>query len=188
VAALPDGGFATTHMFPRDAGTLTMLKGLVGLATGWVYEWQPGAGFTQIAGSEGAMPNGIEASPDGETLYIDLYFGDEVRKLARKTGETLATVEIASPDNVLWSPDGSLLVASHNAPWNEMLACGEIEHGACPFHYSIVELDPETLSPRALYENAGPPMGAGTAALRVDDELFIGTFKGDRIVRVPLAR
>jgi hypothetical protein len=47
------------------------------------------------------MPNGIEASADGESLYVDLYLGDEVRKISRKTGATLATVEIASPDNVL---------------------------------------------------------------------------------------
>ena len=110
-----------------------------------------------------------------------------MRKISRKTGERLASVEIASPDNVLWSPDGSLLVASHNAPIRDVLACGEIEHGACPFHYSIVQLDPETLKPRALYENSGPPMGAGTAALRIGDELVIGTFKGDRIVRAKLA-
>ena len=188
VAALPDGGFVTTHMFPRDGGFFTMVKGLLGLSTGWVYEWQPGAGFTQVPGSEGPMPNGIEASPDGEVLYVDLYMGDEVRKLARKSGELLATAQIASPDNVLWSPDGSLLVASHNAPLNELFACGEIEAGACPFYYSILALDPDTLAPRALYENAGPPMGAGTAALRIGDELFVGTFKGDRIVRVPLAK
>jgi hypothetical protein len=187
VAALPDGGFVTTHMFPRDGGLLALLKGLLGLSTGWVLEWHRGAGFTRVPGSDGAMPNGIEASPDGETLYVDLYLGDEVRKLARKSGETLETVEIASPDNILWSPDGSLLVASHNAPLNEMLACGEIEAGSCPFHYSIVQLDPETLKPRALYENAGPPMGAGTAAMRIGDELIVGSFKGDRIVRVTLA-
>ncbi len=188
VAPLPGGGFVTTHMFPHHSGFFTTLKGLVGLSTGWVLEWQPGAGFQRVPGSDGAMPNGIETSPDGETLYVDLYLGNEVRKLARNTGETLASVEIASPDNVLWSPDGSLLVASHNAPLSEMLACGEIERGACPFHYSIVELDPDTLKPRALYENAGPPMGAGTAAMRIGDELLIGSFKGDRIVRVTLPK
>ncbi len=186
VAALPDGGFATTHMFPPGSTLWPLLKGMLGLSTGYVLEWHPGSGFAQVPGSEGAMPNGIEASPDGESLYVDMYLGDEVRKLARRTGETLATVEIASPDNVLWSPDGTLLVASHNAPIREVMACGEIERGACPFHYGIVALDPETLAPKALYENRGAPMGAGTAALKIGDELVIGTFAGDRIVRVKL--
>jgi DNA-binding beta-propeller fold protein YncE len=160
---------------------------MVGLPTGWVLEWHEATGWKKVPDSDGAMPNGIEASADGEALYVDLYLGDEVRKISRKTGETLATVDIASPDNVLWSPDGSLLVASHNAPIREVLACGEIEHGACPFYYSIVQLDPDTLKPRALYENAGSPMGGGTAALRVGDELIIGTFAGDRIVRAKIA-
>jgi hypothetical protein len=188
VAALPDGGFVTTHMFPRSGGVISMLTGLLGMSTGWVFEWQPGAGFTKVPHSDGPMPNGIEASRDGETLYVDLYLGDEVRKISRRTGETLASAEIASPDNILWSPDGSLLVASHNAPMNEILACGKIESGSCPFHYSIVQLDPETLQPYALYENVGPPMGAGTAALHVGNELIVGSFKGDRIVRVTLPK
>jgi len=187
VAALPDGGFVTTHMFPHGSTLWPLLKALLGFSTGWVLEWHAGSGWQKVPRSDGAMPNGIASSPDGESLYVDLYLGDEVRKLSRKTGETLASVEIASPDNVLWSPDGSLLVASHNAPLNEMLACGQLERGACPFHYSIVQLDPDTLAPHALYENVGPPMGAGTAALRIGDELIIGTFKGDRIVRAKLA-
>ncbi|MGH7291987.1 MAG: hypothetical protein ACREJT_12295, partial [Myxococcota bacterium] len=152
VAALPDGGFVTTHMFPKGSSLWPVVKGMLGLSTGFVYEWQPDTGFRKIPGSDGGMPNGITASPDGEALYVDLYFANEVRKISRRTGETLATVEIASPDNVLWSPDGSLLVASHNAPINEVMACGELEHGTCPFHFSIVLLDPETLAPRALYE------------------------------------
>ena len=188
VAALPDGGFVTTHMFPKGSTIWPLLGGMLGFSTGWVLEWHDGTGFQKVPGSDGPMPNGIETSPDGETLFIDLYLGDEVRKLSRKTGETLASVEIASPDNILWSPDGSLLVASHSAPLNEMLACGQLEHGACPFHFSIVQLDPDTLRPFTIYENVGPPMGAGTAALRIGDELVIGSFKGDRIVRAKLAR
>ena len=188
VAALPDGGFVTTHMFPKGSTLWPVVKAMLGFSTGWVLEWHPETGFQKVPNSDGGMPNGIEASPDGESLYVDLYLANEVRKISRRTGETLATVEIASPDNVLWSPDGSLLVASHNAPINEVMACGELEHGSCPFHYSIVLLDPETLAPKALYENSGPPMGAGTAALRIGDELVIGTFAGDRIVRAKIAQ
>jgi hypothetical protein len=188
VAALPDGGFVATHMFTPGWTYWALARGLLGLSTGVVLEWHPDSGFAEVPGSEGAMPNGIEASPDGESLYVDMYLGNEVRKIARKSGELLATVEIASPDNVAWSPDGTLLVASHNAPIREVMACGELEHGACPFHYAILALDPDTLEARALYENAGPPMGAGTAALKIGDELIVGTFAGDRIVRVKLTK
>jgi hypothetical protein len=37
-----------------------------------------------------------------------------------------------------------------------------------------------------VYESEGAPMGAGTVGLQVGRELFIGSFKGDRILRVAL--
>ena len=49
-----------------------------------------------------------------------------------------------------------------------------------------MRLDPERMTAVALYENAGPPMGAGTSALRIGDELVIGSFAGDRLLRVTL--
>jgi len=35
---------------------------------GYVLEWQPADGFHKVAGSDGRMPNGIEASKDGKSL------------------------------------------------------------------------------------------------------------------------
>ncbi len=186
VAALPDGGFVATRFLSKAHPTRDSLLGLVGFSTGHVLEWQVGSGWKKVPDSDAALPNGIAVSPDGETLYVDIYLGDEVRKLARRTGELLATVEVPSPDNLNWSPDGKLLVASHNAALNEVMACGELEKGQCPFHFAIMLLDPEEMRATAVYENAGPPMGAGTSALRIGDELFIGTFAGDRLLRAKL--
>lgn len=186
VAALPDGGFVVTRMLAKGHETRDSLLALLRLSTGFVYEWQPGTGLRRVPGTDGPMPNGVTASRDGETLFVDMYMADEVRKISRKTGERLGTAQVASPDNVNWSPDGQLLVASHDAPLNEILACGDVTRGQCPFHFQIVRLDPETLKGVPLYQNAGPPMGAGTSALRIGDELVIGTFAGDRLLRVTL--
>jgi SMP-30/Gluconolactonase/LRE-like region len=186
VAALPDGGFVATDFLPKAHPTLWSLLGLLRISTGEVLEWQPGRGFRKLAGTEGPLPNGIAVSRDGETLYVDEYLADEVRKISRRTGELLGSAEVASPDNLNWSPDGKLLVASHDAPMNEIAACGDVERGQCPFHFSIVLLDPERMEGTAVYENAGPPMGAGTSALRIGDELYIGSFAGDRLLRVTL--
>ena len=38
-----------------------------------------------------------------------------------------------------------------------------------------------------MFANEGAPMGAGTVALEVGDELLIASFAGDRIIRVPTA-
>ena len=59
-------------------------------------EWQRAAGWKKVPNSDSALPNGIAVSPDGETLYVDVYLGDEVRKIARRSGELLGTV--ASPE------------------------------------------------------------------------------------------
>ena len=68
-----------------------------------------------------ALPNGIAVSPDGETLYVDLYLGDEVRKLARRAARLLALGrDRRAPTTCNWTPRRELLVASHNAPLNEM--------------------------------------------------------------------
>jgi hypothetical protein len=37
-----------------------------------------------------------------------------------------------------------------------------------------------------LFDSEGYPMGGGTVGLRVGDDLFIGSFGGDRILRVDL--
>jgi hypothetical protein len=186
VAALPDGGFVVTKMQPVHAETLYTLAGMIGFSTGYVLEWQPATGYKKIEGTDGRFPNGIEASRDGEAFYVDMYFGGEVRKISRRTGETLASVDVEHPDNVLWSPDGTLLVASHNTSVTNIFGCMRIEKGACPARFSIIQLDPDTLAKTVLYENEGPPMGAGTSAMHIGKELIIGTFKGDRILRVDI--
>ena len=92
------------------------------------------------------------------------------------------------PDNSQWTAEGTLLIASHDASVTTVLACNEIETGACGARYSIVELDPASMTTRKIYENEGAPMGAGTATVRVGDELVIGSFAGDRVVRVTLGQ
>jgi hypothetical protein len=53
--------------------------------------------------------------------------------------------------------------------------------------FNIVALDPDSMTiVETLYATDGAPMGAGTVGLRVGDELFIGSFHGDRILRVNL--
>ena len=43
------------------------------------------------------------------------------------------------------------------------------------------------MSVRDIYTSDGAPMGAGTVGLQVGDELFIGSFQGDRLLRVKLS-
>jgi hypothetical protein len=49
--------------------------------------------------------------------------------------------------------------------------------------FDIVSLDPVTLEGRGIFSNAGEPMGGGTIAVDLGNELVIGSFAGDRILR-----
>ena len=186
VVATPEGGFLATHMFPRSAST-GIFKGMLGLDTGYVYEWSPDGSWTPLDGTEAPFPNGIELSPDGKNIYLNAYMANEVRRIDRATGELQATASVASPDNIRWSADGKrLYVASHTGSFSEMMACQRIETGACPLAFEIVALDPDTLERTTVIAHRGPPMGAATVALEIDGALYLGSFKGDRLVRFRL--
>lgn len=185
VVGAPDGSFWVTHMMPSDSQTLATVKGLLGQDTGFVYEWRPDAGFSRVAGSDGPMPNGIERSPDGQFLYINQYLAGEVRKLDLGTGRVVATATAPGPDNVTWSRDGKLLVASHTAGVTELAACGDLFEGACGFEYEIVRIDPADMSRQTLVRHSGAPLGGVTVAVDTGSEFVFGTFAGDRIVRMP---
>jgi hypothetical protein len=113
-----------------------------------------------------------------------------VRKIDRASGEVQARAEVPMPDNITWSPDGKrLLVASlRNTDPESFAGCGDdMKQGSCPLAFAIVAVDPETMTATDVYIGDGPPMGAGTVGLQVGDEIFVGSFKGDRVLRVKLA-
>lgn len=189
VAALPGGGFVTTKMITRPSGPLDLSATIArGPRAGYVLEWLPGRGFEILGGSEGEMPNGVEATPDGRRVFVNMNGGARVRRIVRETGEVAETDQLGplGLDNARWAPDGRLLVASLGGPG--MAGCSTLEQGACPGEFRILAIDPQTLEAEELYRNQGPPMGGGTGMVLVGQDLFVGSFAGDRILRVALDR
>jgi hypothetical protein len=190
VVALPDGGFLASHMMPRREGLgqlYQMVKaGLFGIESGFVYEWSAENGFQPVPGTQTAFANGIALAPDGRTLFVNSSIGQEVFRVDRKTGERSGSAEVAGPDNSTWAEDGRLFVASLTASLREFQACNSIESGACAASFAIVAIDPNTMATEVVYESDGTTMGAGTVGLQVGSELFVGSFAGDRILRVEL--
>jgi hypothetical protein len=189
VVGLPDGSFYTTKMASL-AGATDFEKGMPTKPTGHAYAWSPERGYRKIEGTDGIMPNGLEASPDGRILYMNASGNSTIRKVEVETGRLLGEAPVASPDNVTWTPDGRrLLVASLGGlDPNDFEICQNLEKGAaCGIPFSIVAIDPVTMTNRGpIYESDGSPMGGGTVGLQVGRELFIGSFTGDRILRVAL--
>jgi hypothetical protein len=187
VVALPSGGFLVTHMMPRaDLATLRSSHERPPVASGHVFEWQRGRGFSVVAGTQSPLPNGIELSRDGALIYLNVSGTDEVWRIERATGRVTGRADVPGPDNSSWAADGKLLVASRTAPREQLGVCADLAQGACPLPFQIVAVDPHSMETQVLYRGGGAPMGGGTVGLRVGRELFIGSFAGDRILRVRL--
>jgi hypothetical protein len=183
VVSLSDGALLATHMMSGNP-MWGFVRASFGFDTGAVYEWRPDAGWRVVPGTEAPFPNGIELSADERDIFLNVYATGEVRRISRETGELLAMAEISRPDNSSWSSDGRLLVASHVGGMADQMQCQDLVSGACPLAFEIVSLDPISLEGSVVFANAGEPMGAGTVALDLGDELVIGSFSGDRIIRV----
>ena len=188
VAGVSNGDFYTTQMTPLG---LDLTQGIPSDITGHAFAWSQSKGsFRKIGGTDGAMPNGIVTSPDGRFIYMNATAEHSVRKVEVASGRELGRATVDSPDNARWAPDGRILIASlsRDITAQDLAACLSIERRACGIPFKIVALDPHSMTiVETLYANEGAPMGAGTVGLRVGDELFIGSFHGDRILRVNLA-
>ena len=185
VAGLPDGGFLATDPITASWQLWHMLSGSLGADTGQVYRWRPGQGYAAVPHTAGAYPNGILLSGDGERFYLNLYLDGLVQEHDLETGEILRSVAVPMPDNSSLAADGALLVASHDASVFTLL--GAIlsppdERNDIPFN--IVRIDPDTFEPTLRFASGGRALGGGTVAAEVGDDLYIGAFRGDRILRV----
>lgn len=185
VAALPDGGFLATDPITASWQLAHMLGGALGMETGQVYRWRPDQGYEVVPHTRGAYPNGILLSADGERFYLNRYLDGLVQEHDLETGEVLRSVAVARPDNSSLAADGALLVASHDASvftlLNAVFADAQ-ERNEIP--YRIVRIDPDTFTASVRFASDGKAMGGGTVAQEVGDELYIGAFRGDRILRV----
>ena len=183
VVLLSDGGLLATQMMslaaqgpgdPEDVG--------------FALRWSPERGIEQVPGSEMRLPNGLEVSADESTLFLNSTLGEGLRRIDLGSGEITGRIELAPLDNSTWAPDGRLLIAQLFAEeTQEFIACQGLREGACPIAFQIVAVDPETLETEVRFDSAGSPMGGGTVGLQLGDELFIGSFAGDRLLRVDLS-
>jgi len=100
----------------------------------------------------------------------------------------LHELDIPSADNTNWDINrpGKLLIASHEVNMLDMMGCMSDASKNCPAKFEIIELDINDYSTRTLFRSDGKYYGAGTAALRVGEQLFIGSFTGERLLVAPV--
>ncbi len=173
VAILSDGGFVTTKF--HDPTIPNSMMGIMqGKHTGGVHEWHPGEKVKAIPGTELSGANGIAVSPDDKYVYVAAFGSREIVRFDRtKSPVKLKKVKIdIMPDNIHWGNDGLLYTAGNNS--------------ARGTGWSVFSIHPETLeTKRVTGVGQTAAMQNASSAVPVDDEIWVGTFSGDRIGYLP---
>jgi DNA-binding beta-propeller fold protein YncE len=184
VAILPDGGFVASY--PTGLGNTGAAFGPN--ASGYVTRWTPGKGESEVEGTRMRYPNGVVASADGKTIYVNEFAAKVVHKLDLQSGKDIATVPVDFlPDNLTWTKAGRLLVAGVKGARGD---CPEKSGRPCIQGFGVAEIDPATMKARVVFDSAehDPLITGVSVALEYGDSIYLGGFRADRIVRVPNKR
>ncbi|MEP7243286.1 MAG: hypothetical protein ABI885_06320 [Gammaproteobacteria bacterium] len=185
VVGLPAGGFITSNF--KDPGDADAFKKMsAGQVTGNVLEWHAESGWTPLPGSAMSGANGLALSSDGKWLFVAGWPGKNVTRYER-TGKTWAKRNSIATgfltDNLRWLADGSLLAAGQDA---NMPAVFECRPPQCRVGSAAAKIDPRTMQVRRVVTYAGNGSFEGaTTAIEVGNEFWLGSFKGDRVARLP---
>ena len=172
VVALPEGGFAATSGRTND-----------------VWQYQTSTGWRRVPGSEGTAPNGIEISRDGRWMYIAGWAEEKLTRISR--GQPSIQRDVVKlgfrPDNLRFAPDGSMLFAAGHTDKDGKSIVEPRE----PLRETsnVAAIDPQSLAVRRIFHHSNMPgFVATTTGVRIGDELWIGSQRGDRIGYMPMPK
>lgn len=182
VVVLEDGGFYTTRISTQ--GDPAMLEKMKGEISGFLYSWQPGKALVALLETSMSAPNGIDMSRDGKQVYVASWGKKEVVRFSRSEGKLTqdGTIQLDfRPDNLRLTEDGFILAAGHRMA--EKQDCGAM---FCIKEWVVARIDPRAMTAETLVVKT-PVEGfaAATVAVPGAGGLWLGTYRGDRIVFVP---
>jgi hypothetical protein len=173
VVSLPDGSIAFTKFRDTRQADVNTTSILAGRPSGVAYVWTPGHGTRAVEGSELAGDNGIVASQDGRTLFVNAYGSDEIWRLPLAGGERVSARVDFEPDNLRWAPDGTLFVTGQYLR--------DAKPGQ-PHDWAVARLDPKTMAVTLLFRKKGTTrFDDATSTVQVGSTFWVGTFHGDRV-------
>jgi len=175
---LPDGGFYASNFLARGISAADREKMMAGETNGELWEWHTKTGWVKVPGSEAAGANGLEISNDGRWFYVAAWGSQSFFRLSRgqnppKREEVKLGFRV---DNIRWAADGTLLAAGQGGSPTAQTT-------------NIVKINPETLAVRDIIrEPTNATFGAGTVAVEIGSQVWVGSFRGDRIAIFPANR
>jgi sugar lactone lactonase YvrE len=181
VVVAPNGDLLVTNYLPSLLSFWGTVKVLLGMETGDVLSWRRDRGWEHLPGSGASGPNGIVVSPDGQWILFAETGTGEIVRLARDSSRR-DEIEIGgAPDNLTWTNDGRVLVASHDSMLAFFTSCSSAS--SCPAPWTLFEIDPRSLTARSLLQHDGRRIGTVTTALQVGSDIWLGALLSDRIGR-----
>lgn len=166
-------------------GAWFMISGGLGRDTGRVLSWSRERGWRALPGTTAPLPNGVALSPEGRYVYwAETGSGRIVRIPGPASGEAFAAAAASAdigghPDNLSWSPRGTLLTATHTEGFGFVLCA--LGRAPCRTGWSIFEIDPETMRAKELLHHDGSALGAVASVAELHGRLYLGAVFDDRI-------
>ena len=189
VAIIPgaDGALVASHMMARSTAH-TMFERVPNdkIRTGYVVKWTPELGWEKVPGTEGALPNGIQVSDDGLTVFNNQYLENKTVAVDIKTGKLLWSTDIlGAPDNMSVTPDGKLLVASHLFSLKQIRdECLLIPGDHCPLEFALHYIDSANGNTELIFRSNKQPFGGATVAVEVGQHIYMGSADGTRVGKI----
>ncbi|MET0535068.1 MAG: hypothetical protein ABW171_12655 [Steroidobacter sp.] len=187
VAPLPDGGFVATS-FGIKTDPATYQKAATGGISGFVAEWSPARGWSEVPGTQLVANNGVGVSPDGKKIFITTWGDGKLHVISRGeipySWQSIGLPEV-HPDNLRVLDDGKILIAGQVGSPQEIFTCSQ--QPVCTVGFKVVRVDLATAAAETLLdEPSNPVFGGASGAIIVGDEIWVGTFRGNRVARYKL--
>jgi hypothetical protein len=181
VAALPDGSFFATE--PTALGG----EGDIfdGHPTGYIVRWTPKDGETTLEGTNSGYPNGVLAGADGRYIYYNAWTTREVHKYDVRNAENVATAKLDfMPDNINWSAGGGILAAGIKGAQGD---CPPGSGAPCIQEFGVASIGTGDMKAKTLFDSAGKGalISGVSVAVKGGDAIYVGSFQGDRLVKIP---
>jgi hypothetical protein len=189
VVPTQNGGLAVTISFETD-NTHLIQQLERKQNTGYLLEWRPHHGFLRVPGSELPLDNGLKIDAAGKYYYLAGWGSETLLRIptSKGHGSPLQVNVGVKPDNLSWSDAGTLIVAGQTQSATEIFQCVASDTDICRTPFKVIEIDPETLTTvRVLVD--GQKMdtySAATTALQVGRELWVSSFRNNKIARYTL--
>jgi hypothetical protein len=182
VAALPGGGFVVTNFLDKSDPNYLQKMG-AGDITGDILKWVPGAGWSEAVQQKFSGANGVAISRDGRWLFVSEWSAYRVWRFALHDAAKPKSIHLDFlPDNLRLTDSGSVLIAGQNADPVDVMTC-KSRRTPCPSGFTVVEMDPLTMSVRPLAHGGDATFGGATGAAIAGGTLWVGAYYGSEIAR-----